>query len=226
MGKDKLRRFAENKQLDNVVEPTYKELAEGKFALKGNWHQFFGNDNPITLELACGKGEYTVGLARQYPERNFIGVDIKGARQWRGAKTAHEEGLKNVRFLRTHIELLEHAFDTDEVKEIWITFPDPQLKDRREKKRLTHPRFLDRYRKFVQKGGTVNLKTDSQELFVFTHEVLVDQKITPELSQNGIYGQWLNSQDQWVQDALNIRTHYESMWLEQGKLICYVRFEL
>lgn len=226
MGKDKLRKFAENKVLDNVLEPSYKEVVEGATGLKGAWNKVFGNDHPITLELACGKGEYTVGLARMHPERNFIGVDIKGARQWRGAKTAKEEGLDNVRFLRTHIELIDQIFAEGEVAEIWITFPDPQLKDRREKKRLTHANFLERYRRIVQPDATLNLKCDSQELYAYSLEVLQAEGITPEIAHNDIYSQWMNDQPIWVAEAMAIKTHYEKMWLEKGKTICLLRFKI
>ena len=161
MGKNKLKRFAENKTFDNVFQPTRQEVM-GEFDLKGNWNaEFFKNENPIVLELGCGKGEYTVALAQKYPDKNFIGIDIKGARFWRGAKTAVENGMKNVAFLRTQIELIDYAFGENEVSEIWITFPDPQIKFRRTKHRLTHPEFLKKYHKVLTENGLFHLKTYS-----------------------------------------------------------------
>ena len=164
MGHHKLERFAENLTFPNLFQVSYEMLKEEGFPKKGKWHEHFGNNNPITLELGCGKGDYTISLARIHPERNFIGVDIKGARLWRGAKTAVEEKMQNVAFIRTRIELIENFFDADEVSEIWITFPDPQPK--KEFKRLTCERFLNYYKHFLQPGSPIHLKTDSLELHV------------------------------------------------------------
>ena len=162
MGKNKLARFAENRTLPNVFQPT-REEALNNFYLKGKWRsEVFKNQNPLVLELGCGKGEYSVGLAKAFPEKNFIGIDIKGARFWFGAKEAINEGMTNVAFLRTQIELIDCFFEKDEVDEIWITFPDPQIKYRRTKHRMTHPDFLERYKKILKKDGMIHLKTDSE----------------------------------------------------------------
>jgi len=167
--KNKLKRFKENETFKNVFQPTREELTKEVYALKGNWNStFFKNDNPIVLELGCGKGEYSVALAQKFPNKNFIGVDIKGARFWRGAKTALEENIPNVAFLRTQIELVDHAFAENEVDEIWITFPDPQIKYRRTKHRMTNSVFLNRYKKILKPDGFVNLKTDSEFMHGYT----------------------------------------------------------
>ena len=167
MGKNKLRKFAEMENLSMVFQYPYGVLRDKGFAMRGHWHEeFFGNGNPITVELGCGKGEYAVGLARRFPERNFIGIDIKGARMWTGAKSAAAEGLRNVAFVRTSIELLEHFFAPGEVAEIWITFPDPQMK--KATKRLTGTRMVELYRRVLAPGATVHLKTDSPFLYAYT----------------------------------------------------------
>ena len=169
MGKDKLKKFAENKTFRCLVQPEFDEIFGKDHPLKGRWHaDFFRNDRPIVLELGCGKGEYTVALAADDPARNYIGVDIKGARMWRGAKTATEQGMDNVGFLRTRIEFITSFFAPGEVSELWITFPDPQLKTRRAKKRLTAPPFLACYAQLLAPGGWINLKTDSQHLYRYT----------------------------------------------------------
>ena len=173
MGKDKLRKFRENLTFDCFVQPEFDEVFRRDHPLKGHWHDsFFRNDNPIVLELGCGKGEYTVALAERDPSRNYIGIDIKGARMWRGAKTATERGMRNVGFLRTRIEFINGLFGEGEVSEIWITFPDPQLKSRRAKKRLTSPLFLGQYAQMQVPGGRINLKTDSQHLYAYTQAVI------------------------------------------------------
>ena len=173
MGKDKLKKFAENKTFRCLVQPEFDEIFGKDHPLKGRWHaDFFRNDRPIVLELGCGKGEYTVALAVDDPARNYIGVDIKGARMWRGAKTATEQGMDNVGFLRTRIEFITSFFAPGEVSELWITFPDPQLKTRRAKKRLTAPPFLACYAQLLAPGGWINLKTDSQHLYRYTGEVI------------------------------------------------------
>ena len=175
MGHHKLQRFAENLTFPNLFQVGFDQLEKEGFALRGRWREQFGNDNPITLELGCGKGDYTIALARIHPERNYIGVDIKGARLWRGAKTSNEEQMKNVAFIRTRIELIDRFFAEGEVSEIWITFCDPQLK--KPNKRLTSPRFLDTYRRFLAPGSIMHLKTDSQELYDYTlNEVLPDTR--------------------------------------------------
>ena len=219
MGKDKLRRFAENETFANMFQMKYEDVKDG-FYLKGKWREeFFKNDNPLVLELGCGKGEYTVGLAKQYPDKNFIGIDIKGARMWRGCKTSVEEKINNVAFVRTHIQVLDMYFAENEVSEIWITFPDPQLK--KPNKRLTSPRFLDLYSKFLIEKGIIHLKTDSQELYDYTlNEVLLAQKKTILLSTNNLYESNIN------EDVISIRTFYENIYLSQGKPITYLKFQL
>lgn len=222
MGKNKLRKFAEMNTIDLVFQYPFGRLkAEGfdSFPLKGKWHSdFFANDRPIVLELGCGKGEYTVGLAQLYPDKNFIGIDIKGARMYTGATQARDLGLKNVAFLRTSIELLESFFAPGEVSELWITFPDPQMK--KATKRLTGTRFMELYRKVMPSGGVVRLKSDSPFLYAYTRamvelngqQVLVD---TPDLYHSDL-----------VDPILNIRTHYESQWLARGLTIKYLAFAL
>lgn len=220
--KNKLKRFKENESFPNVLQPKRETLLKDAFALKGKWSQeFFGNDNPIVLELGCGKGEYTVDLARTYPDKNFIGIDIKGARLWRGAKTALEEELKHVAFLRIQIELLEHCFATHEVDEIWITFPDPQIKYKRTKHRLTNAEFLDRYRKVLKPEGVVHLKTDSEFMHGYTLGLLHGLGEEICYAHHDVYG------SHGAPEAVTtIQTFYESQYLEQGKKITYVRFKL
>ena len=221
MGKDKLRRFEENLTFRNLVQPAFEEVFRTDHRLKGRWRQdFFGNDRPIVLELGCGRGEYTVALGRMFPETNFIGVDIKGARMWRGAKTATEEGLDNVAFLRTRIEFITSLFGPREVNGIWITFPDPQLKKNRIKKRLTAPAFLGYYAAFLAPGAPVHLKTDSQHLHRYTKAVIDRNGLTTETACDDIYGTG------YADDILSIRTAYETQFLKQGLPITYLRFRL
>ena len=220
--KNKLKRFNENATFKNVVQPTREILLTNAFELKGNWNsRFFNNDNPIVLELGCGKGEYSVNLARKFPDKNFIGVDIKGARFWRGAKTALEEELPNVAFLRTQIELIDLCFATDEVSEIWITFPDPQIKYKRTKHRLTNSDFLDKYRRILKAEGPIHLKTDSEFMHGYTLGLLhgLDEEIA--YAHHDVY----NSEGA-PEEVTSIQTFYESGYLEQGKKITYVRFTL
>ena len=220
MGKNKLRRFAENETFENVIQPKFQEIFETTYKWSGKWgKEFFKNENPIVLELGCGKGEYSVGLARKFTEKNFMGVDIKGARMWRGAKTAIEEGMKNVGFLRTQIELIKSFFAKNEVSEIWITFPDPQLKKRRHKKRLTSSRFLNNYRNFLKEDGIVHLKTDSYELYEYTRELIAYNNLEVLVDTDDLY----NSGK--ADDILSIRTFYEGQYLEQGKKITYLKFK-
>ncbi len=221
MGKDKLRRFAENETFAHLFQPKRDELQNG-FALKGNWNKkFFKNDNPIVLELGCGRGEYTIGLAKRYPNINFIGVDIKGARLWRGAKTALEDNMKNVAFLRTGIELIDLCFAENEVSEIWITFADPQIKYKRAKHRLTHPNFLNRYKTILHEEGKIHLKTDSEYLFGYTHGLVQLLNYPVIETYHSIYEQ-VQENDSVLKD---IKTHYEEMWLEMGKTIGYICFQ-
>jgi len=215
MGKDKLKKFAEIATFSNVLQ-----LDEGK-AMKGQWaRQHFGNDRDVVLELACGKGEYTVNLARMFPGRNFIGVDYKGNRIWRGAKTALEEGIKNVAFLRIQIENILDYFDTGEVSEIWITFPDPQPAKRRIKKRLTHPVFLAKYQQIVRQGGLLHLKTDNDGLHAYTLETLTDLGVEPAAQTTDLYRSDL------ADDVLSIKTYYEQKYLAVEKNINYLKWSL
>lgn len=218
--KNKLKRFNENETFNNVVQPTREEMVAG-FAHKGKWNEFFKNDNPITLELGCGKGEYTIALARKYPDRNFIGIDIKGARFWRGAKTAVEENLPNVAFLRTQIELVDYAFAKAEIAAIWITFPDPQIKYKRTKHRMTNPVFLDKYRHILQPDGLMHLKTDSEYMHGYTLGIL--QGLGEEIlyAHHDIY-----TNTEAPEEVVGTQTFYEKQYLEVGKAITYIKFRL
>ena len=208
--------------MHNVVQPTTEEAING-LHLKTHWSKKqFGNNQGIVLELGCGKGEYTVEMARRCPEKNHIGVDIKGARLWRGAKSATEEGLDNVAFLRTRIDFIENCFGENEVEEIWITFPDPQIKYKRAKHRLTHPEYLLKYAKLLKPGGTVNLKCDSEYLHGYTHGIIQLLGLEIEESYHDIYAQ-IQPNEGILFDVI---THYESIWLNQGKAITYLRFKL
>ena len=221
--KNKLQKFAENKTFDNLFEYSYERIMAEGFPLKGRWAEFFHNDNPIVLELGCGKGEYTVGLARVHPDMNYIGVDIKGARMWRGLTQARDEGLHNVAFIRTRIDQIEHFFGPGEVSEIWVTFPDPHPGEgeRNARHRLTSPEFLDRYRKIVGPNGILNLKTDSPIMYEFTlHEVIEKQGLPLLYASDDLYA---NDDDLEVK---HIRTFYEQMWLDQGLTIKYLKFQI
>mgnify|MGYP001140918912 CR=1 FL=1 len=220
MGKDKLRRFAENLTFECFVQPAFEEAFRRDHPLKGHWHSdFFHNDRPIVLELGCGKGEYTVGLARRFPDRNFIGIDIKGARMWTGACQARDEGMGNVAFIRTSIELLESFFAPGEVSEIWITFPDPQMKKVR--KRLTGTRFIELYRRVSCPEGIVNLKTDSPFLYAYTAMMMSHNGIEALEATDDLYATIAPDNP-----ILNIRTHYENQWLDRGLTIKYLKFPL
>jgi tRNA (guanine-N7-)-methyltransferase len=212
MGQKKLQRFAEIKTFLNVLE--YPEN------IKGEWKRFFGNSNPITLELACGKGEYAVGLGRLHPRRNFIGIDIKGNRMWAGAKTALNEGLNNVAFLRTQIQKITDYFAPGEVAEIWLTFPDPQLRFSKAKKRLTHPRFLRLYQSIMPANGVVNLKTDSPHLYYFTKQVIELFKFDILEDFEDVY------KHSAISDELAIKTYYESLDIAKSSRIHYLKFSL
>lgn len=221
MGKDKAKRFAENLTFRNMIQPRFEDIFHKSHPLKGHWNDaFFDNGNPIVLELGCGRGEYTIALARKNPDKNFIGVDIKGARMWRGAKTATDEKMDNVGFLRTRIEFINSFFSENEVSEIWITFPDPQLKAAREKKRLTSPAFLTYYAQFLIPGGVIHLKTDSQQLHEYTKEVIRQNALKCNVCNDDIYGSG------WADETLSIKTAYENMFLAQGLPITYLQFEL
>lgn len=224
MGKNKLARFAENKTLPNVFQPT-REEALNNYPLKGKWRsEVFKNHNPIVLELGCGKGEYSVGLAKSFPDKNFIGIDIKGARFWFGAKEAVEKKLNNVAFLRTQIELVDCFFDHDEVDEIWITFPDPQIKYRRTKHRMTHPDFLERYKKILKKDGIVHLKTDSEFLHGYTLGLLQGQDHEIISAHHDIYG--APEYDPGTPLLREIKTYYEGLFSAKGKTITYLKFRI
>ncbi|MFL9845468.1 tRNA (guanosine(46)-N7)-methyltransferase TrmB [Flavobacterium rhizosphaerae] len=220
--KNKLKRFKENETFNNVIQPEREEALAGNFELKGKWNSdFFKNSKPIVLELGCGKGEYTVGLATHYPEVNFIGIDIKGARLWRGAKTATEQGLPNVAFLRTQIELLEQYFAEGEVSEIWITFPDPQIKYKRTKHRLTNAEFLQRYKKILTQDGVVNLKTDSEFMHGYTLGLLHGAGHDVLYANHDVY-----RNEGAPKEVTGIQTFYEQQYLDKGKPITYIRFKI
>ena len=205
MGKDKLRKFAENLTFKCMVQPEFDDIFHKDHPLKGNWHkEFFHNDNPIVLELGCGRGEYTVALAERNPDKNYIGIDIKGARMWRGAKTATERNMANVGFVRTRIEFIQSFFAEGEVAEIWITFPDPQLKSRRAKKRLTSPLFLAEYKRFLSADGVINLKTDSKHLYNYTAAVIERLGLDAEVQNDDIYGSG------YADEVLSVKTAYET----------------
>lgn len=221
-GKNKIKRFIENQSFENVFQPTRAEVVSGNFSLKGKWNSdFFKNENPIVLELGCGKGEYSVGLAARFPDKNFIGIDVKGARFWRGAKTAVETGLHNVAFVRTQIEILEHVFATNEVDEIWITFPDPQIKYKRTKHRMTNSDFLKMYQKFLKSNGLVNLKTDSEFMHGYTLGLLHGEGHDVLYSNHNIY---VNEGS--PAEVTEIQTFYENQYLAVNKAITFVKFRI
>jgi tRNA (guanine-N(7)-)-methyltransferase len=223
MGKGKLAKFAEMETFSNVFQYPFSVVDNVPFEMKGHWReQYFKNNHPVVLEMGCGKGEYTVELARLYPEMNFIGVDIKGARMWTGAKQALEAGLKNVAFLRTNIEIIDRFFAESEVQEIWLTFSDPQMKNAH--KRLTSTFFLNRYRKFLVDGGIVHLKTDSNFLFTYTTCMVKENKLPVVFSTEDLYH--TEGLDEETHKILSIQTYYESMWIERGLNIRYMKFFL
>ena len=223
MSKGKLAKFADMATYKNVFQYPYSVVEHVPFAMQGHWHeQYFHNQNPVVLELGCGKGEYTVGLAKRYPDMNFIGVDIKGARMWTGATQALQEGLKNVAFLRTNIEIIDRFFAPDEVKEIWLTFSDPQMKNPR--KRLTSTYFMNRYRRFLVDGGIIHLKTDSNFLFTYTTYMIARNQLPLELRTTDLYA--VCPAEQEFAEAASIQTYYEQMWIDRGLNIRYMRFRL
>jgi tRNA (guanine-N7-)-methyltransferase len=219
--KNKLKRFKENESFNNVIQPSREEIENGTFELKGKWASFFENDNPIILELGCGKGEYTLGLAKLDPEKNFIGVDIKGARFWRGAKTAVQEELNNVAFIRTQIELIDQIFDENEISEIWITFPDPQIKYKRTKHRLTNQKFLEKYKSILKEDGVVNLKTDSEFMHGYTLGLLHGLGLEVVYANHDVY-----KNEGSPKEVLEIQTFYEKQYLGKGKPITYTKFRV
>ena len=220
MGKDKLRRFAAVKKFTNFFEPTIGE----EYSKKGKWHsEFFKNNNPIILELGCGKGEYTVGLAKHFPNKNFIGCDIKGNRMYVGATEALKENLKNVAFLRTKIDFITDCFAENEIDEIWLTFSDPQPK--KPNKRLSSKPFIERYKKFLKPGGIIHMKTDSNLLFEFTEEEIKENYELVELTWD-LYKELPEKLDQLTLDILHIKTHYEQLFTRKGSVIKYCKFKI
>ena len=223
--KKKLAQFAELRTFDNVLEVGYSEVLESDHRLKGKWaSEVFKNERAIVLELGCGKGEYTVGMARMYPEKNFIGMDIKGARIWRGAKTSVEDDLNNARFLRSRIDFITSFFEKGEVDEIWLTFPDPQAQSSRERKRLTSDRFLDRFREVLVPGGFIHLKTDSDFLYQYSLDKARERGMVIHMHSGDVYGE-LDKLDltEKERSILRIKTFYEKMFTEKGHSISYIR---
>ena len=232
MSKGKLAKFADMETYENVFQYPFSVVEHVPFAMQGHWHeQYFHNQNPIVLELGCGKGEYTVGLAKLFPQMNFIGVDIKGARMWTGATQALNEGLKNVAFLRTSIEIIDRFFAPGEVHEIWLTFSDPQMKNPR--KRLTSTYFMERYRHFLVDNGLIHLKTDSNFLFTYTTYVVKHNHLPVVFRTEDLYGEMSNDKAESHSSLLishfsflGIKTYYETMWLQRGLNIKYLQFRL
>ena len=223
MGKGKLAKFADMERYSNVFQYPYSAIDNVPFEMKGRWREmYFHNDNPIVLELGCGKGEYAVGLARLFPDVNFIGVDIKGARMWTGATQALAEGLSNVAFLRTNIEIIDRFFSPGEVQEIWLTFSDPQMKNVR--KRLTSTYFMERYRHFLVDGGIIHVKTDSNFLFTYTSYMVEHNRLPLLLRTEDLYH--TDDIDEGTRRILAIQTYYESQWIERGMDIRYMKFRL
>jgi tRNA (guanine-N7-)-methyltransferase len=217
MGKNKLQKFDDMHHYPHVFQYPFSILQEKKFEMKGRWNElFFKNDHPIVLELGCGKGEYTVGLGQLFPEKNFIGVDIKGARMWTGAKQALEDKMSNVAFLRTHIELIHHFFASGEVSELWLTFPDPQMS--KVNKRLTSTRFMKLYSEILKDSGLIHLKTDSNFMFTYTSEMIKANRFPVMIQTDDLYSSHL------ADEILSIRTFYEQQWLDRGLNIKYIRF--
>jgi tRNA (guanine-N7-)-methyltransferase len=218
VSKKKLIHFQENLAFPHLFQPLYVDL-QTHFDLRSKWHNgFFCNQNPIVVELGCGKGEYTVGLAARYPEKNFIGIDLKGARLWRGCKSVEEQNLKNAAFIRTRVDHLEKLFGPHEVSELWITFPDPQ--PGKPRKRLTSPFFLDKYSKILTDTGIIHLKTDDPDFFSYSLEIITEEKYHLVFATEDLYHSGLD------EDVGSIQTYYEKIWLEAGKKICYMKFRL
>lgn len=219
MGKNKLQRFAENATFKHFKEANFEDIRNNDYELKGKWNtEFFKNDNPVVLELGCGKGEYTVGLAEMFPNKNFIGVDIKGARMHTGATLVQEKGITNAGFLRTRIEFIDSFFAKNEVSEIWLTFPDPQMK--KPTKRLTSSGFIAKYSKFLKPEGLLHLKTDSQFLYTYTDELIKLNGINCLVNQTDLYN------NGYADEILSLKTFYESQWLAKGISIKYIQFQI
>ncbi|MBM54994.1 MAG: tRNA (guanosine(46)-N7)-methyltransferase TrmB [Euryarchaeota archaeon] len=227
MGKDKLRKWKENETFDHVFEPNLQDAVKGiDGEMKGKWSEVFKNDNPITLELGCGKGEYTVGLAKKYPNRNFVGVDIKGHRFWRGAKTAQEESIPNVAFLRTRIEFIEKYFDKEEISELWITFSDPQPKDEKGTKRITSPYYIEMYKNILKPSSIINIKSDSVLLYDLSKEGYLEKGYDIQIDSKDVYGELVDRVEKDLRDALEIKTYYEKRWLSEGKKIHFIQLKV
>lgn len=225
MSKNKLAKFADMERYPHVFQAADVAVNDEPFAMKGRWHEdFFHNDNPIVLELGCGRGEYTVGLGRLFPNKNFIGVDIKGSRMWTGATESLNENMKNVAFLRTHIEFIERFFAPGEVAEIWLTFSDPQMK--KVTKRLTSTYFMARYRHFLQDGGLIHLKTDSNFLFTYTNYMVNENHLPVLFRTDDLYHTLEAEQDEEVKQILGIQTYYEQQWIARGLTIKYLKYQL
>jgi len=231
MGKNKLKKFAEMETFHNVFQCGAREMVEDSpvVAMRGKWHaEYFHNDHPIVLELGCGRGEYTVGLAARYPNKNYIGIDIKGARMWAGAKQAELAGMKNVAFLRTNIEMLTHFFAPNEVAEIWITFPDPQMK--KATKRLSSTYFMQRYAQLLQANGLIHLKTDSPFLYTYTQAMVKENRYPLLVDTADLYNtdqiSGIGNLESDIEEARALQTHYEHQWLDRGLTIKYICWEL
>ena len=226
MGKNKLKKFAEKETFHNVFQCGARECLEESpvIAMRGKWHEYFQNDNPIVLELGCGRGEYTVGLAERDPQKNYIGIDIKGARMWAGAKQAELAGIKNVAFLRTNIEMITHFFAPYEVAEVWITFPDPQMK--KATKRLTSTYFMARYRQLLAPNGVIHLKTDSPFLYTYTQAMVKENGYPILADTNDLYGDGQWAMGNGLEEARALQTHYEHQWLDRGLTIKYIAWQL
>lgn len=225
MGISKLQRFAENATFPNIIQPSFNEVFNTNHVNKGKWAEcIFGNKNPIVLELGCGRGEYTVALAKKYPHKNFIGIDIKGARIYYGAKESLESGLKNVAFIRTRIDFLNSIFSENEISEIWLTFPDPQKE--RERKRLTSPKFIEKYKNTLVPKGIIHLKTDSILLYEYTIGEIEKNKYTLHFATNHLYRDNDDDLDIETKEILSTQTFYESLYRKKGMNICYIRFSV
>lgn len=225
MAKNKLMKFDEMKSMERVFEPSMSDFIDVKYPLKGNWNkEVFKNDNPIVLELGCGKGEYSVGMGRKYPHKNFVGIDIKGARIWKGAKEANQEGLTNVAFLRNVVDFVEHFFAENEIDEIWCTFSDPQPK--KPNKRLTSRQFINRYKKVLKPNGIVHLKTDNTLLYESTLEEIEEYGYETLANSNNIYEKDWSTFSEEFQEILSIKTHYETLFANKGFKIKYVAFRV
>ena len=227
MPKNKLKKFAENETFPHFFQPVFEDLRDNGFPLKGVWNQtFFKNENPVVLELGCGKGEYCLGLAELEPDRNYIGMDIKGSRMWHGAKTAQLRGWKNLAFIRSKVDQAERFFGSEEISDIWLTFSDPQAKESRAHRRLTYPRFIEMYRRLLKPGGKVHLKTDSPLLYEYTLEVIEEMGLEIIWNSADVYEELIHEVDELLRKKLEIRTYYEDIWLKEGAKIHYLEFKV